>query len=140
MRHIGFTGTRYGMTDVQRMRVVLEVERFADDSLGVVGHHGDCVGADAQFHEIVRVLPGGYLVGHLPVNESDRAFCTFDEVRQALPYMKRNAQIVAAANVMIAAPFEMTEQDRGGTWRTIGMARRAKKSLVIVLPDGSVMP
>jgi hypothetical protein len=146
MKNIGFTGTRHGMTHVQRRRVDIELERILSPDPHVTGHHGDCVGADMQFHGIVRRYPWSYLVGHLPVNESDRAFCNFDEVRDPLPYMKRNAQIVAAANVMIGAPFEMEEQKRGGTWSTIRMARRALRhrdstllELVVVLPDGTVM-
>jgi hypothetical protein len=39
---------------------------------------------------------------------------------------------------MLAAPYVPTEQTHGGTWRTIGLARKAKKPLVIVLPDGSI--
>ncbi len=52
--------------------------------------------------------------------------------------MRRNADIVRESNIMIAAPFEETEQERGGTWRTIGMARKAKKPLAIVWRDGRV--
>jgi len=139
VKNIGFTGTRYGMTPHQRMRVLLEVEREADDSMGIMGHHGDCIGADAQFHEIIRMFPFGHVVGHIPTNDEHRARCVFDEERPPLPYMKRNAAIVAAANVMIAAPFEMTEQERGGTWRTIKLARLARKPISIVLPDGSLL-
>jgi len=40
-------------------------------------------------------------------------------------------------SLMLAAPRDMTEQEHGGTWKTIGMARKAKKPLVIVFPDGS---
>jgi hypothetical protein len=32
----------------------------------------------------------------------------------------------------------MEEQDRGGTWRTIQMARKAGRELVVVWPDGSI--
>lgn len=124
MKNIGFTGTRFGMTDIQRMRVI-------------VAHHGDCVGADAQFHDIVRVLPGSYIVVHPPVAQDDRAMCVGDETRPALPFMQRNRKIVDAADVMIATPREMTEQEYGGTWRTIDLARRRKKSLIIVWPDGT---
>jgi len=51
--------------------------------------------------------------------------------------MKRNKAIVAEAHVMLAAPRDMTEQQYGGTWKTIGMTRKAKKPLVIVFPDGT---
>jgi len=139
--HVGFTGTRHGMTDAQRNRVLVELGRLTSGVFRVVGHHGDCVGADAEFHELLLAnWDGAYIVGHIPTNDSDRAFCAFDEARPPLPYMRRNAEIVKAANVMIAAPPTMEPQERGGTWRTIGLARKAKKDLVVVLPDGSVMP
>jgi hypothetical protein len=38
--------------------------------------------------------------------------------------------------VVIACPFERTEQQRSGTWATVRMARKAGKPLVIVYPQG----
>lgn len=140
IKHIGFTGTRNGMTKAQHDRVMTELDRLTGGSDQVVGHHGDCVGADAQFHAMLRLHWGrAVIVGHIPTNQSDRAFCTFDETRDPLPYMKRNQRIVDAADVIIATPPTMEPQDRGGTWRTVGLARKAKKPIVVVLPDGSVM-
>ncbi len=52
--------------------------------------------------------------------------------------MRRNADIVNESTVMIAAPFEDVEQTSGGTWRTIGMARKKLRPLVIVWRDGHV--
>jgi hypothetical protein len=52
--------------------------------------------------------------------------------------MKRNKAIVAEAHRVMAVPKDMTAQPYGGTWKTIEMARKAKKPLVIVFPDGSV--
>lgn len=51
--------------------------------------------------------------------------------------MRRNKNIVMASTVMIAAPFELTQQEHGGTWRTIDMTRTAKRPLAIVSPDGA---
>lgn len=138
MIHIGFTGTRNGMTDVQRRQVD---QAFCDAIAGdlrlrVVAHHGDCVGADAQFHAIAEQY-GAMTVGHLPSYDGKRAFCRFDDERAPLPYMTRNAMIVREATHMIAAPAEMTEKSYGGTWATIRMARRAGRPLVIVYPDGT---
>lgn len=52
--------------------------------------------------------------------------------------MRRNKNIVMASTVMIAAPFELTQQEHGGTWRTIEMARTAKRPLAIVSPEGAM--
>lgn len=135
MTNIGFTGTRYGMSPEQRTRVMIEVGKRADGT--VRGHHGDCVGADAEFHDIIRAFGNHELVVHPPLNDSDRAWRIGDESRPPLPYMKRNARIVSEADVMIAAPFEMDEQERGGTWRTVQLARKAGRPLVIVWRDGT---
>lgn len=138
MIHIGFTGTRHGMSEAQRRMVDITVADMigGDLDLRVVAHHGDCTGADAQFH-IIAVQYGAMTVGHIPDDNTYRGFAQCDDTRDPLPYLKRNQNIVDAATYMIAAPGEMTEQDRGGTWSTIRMARRAKKPLIIVYPDGT---
>jgi hypothetical protein len=136
MKRIGFTGTRYGMTDAQLERVTLEVDLRA--RFGIEGHHGDCIGADAQFHGVVRRLADSRIVLHPPTNQEHRAFCVADETRPQFPYMKRNRNIVDLADLMIAGPCEMQEQARGGTWRTVQLARKAKRPLIVVWPDGTV--
>ncbi|MEJ7601244.1 MAG: hypothetical protein WKG01_25290 [Kofleriaceae bacterium] len=133
MRHLGFTGTRFGMKPPQ-----LDAVRVLIASLGeVTGHYGDCVGADAEFHAILRAL-GHRVIGHPPVDDEHRASCAFDELVGPLTHMKRNKAIVTASDIVIGAPFEMTEQERGGTWKTIQMARKVKKPLVIAFPDGTL--
>jgi len=51
--------------------------------------------------------------------------------------MKRNRAIVDISTVMIATPFEDTEQKFGGTWKTIGMARKVSRPLAIVFRSGN---
>lgn len=140
MFHIGFTGTRHGMTDEQRAAVA---ETIADKICagGFVAHHGDCIGADAQFHVIARehhLLGPVHIVVHPPVDETHRAWCAGDEMRPSLTHMKRNKEIVVASNAMVAAPFELVEQERGGTWATIRMARKLARPLFIVYRTGHV--
>lgn len=139
MRHVGFTGTRYGMSPAQQTVVAQALDRLVsgEPAATFIAHHGDCVGADAQFHDLTR-LRGFRTVGHLPIDDTHRAFCQFDEVRDPLPHMKRNRAIVAESDVVIATPFDMEEKTVGGTWKTIGFARQAKKPLAIVWRDGIV--
>ncbi len=47
--------------------------------------------------------------------------------------------IVRAAAVMSAAPVEATQHVYGGTWPTIGMARKARRPLAIVRRGGEVV-
>jgi hypothetical protein len=52
--------------------------------------------------------------------------------------MRRNKNIVRVSTVMVAAPLELIEQAHGGTWRTVEMARKAKRPLAIAWHDGGV--
>lgn len=141
--HIGFTGTRHGMSGRQFSRVTREVERLATGD--VVAHHGLCVGADAEFHRLMRRFDGAEIDGHPGPDGHLRAqdvLC--DWVHDPAPYMARNADIVAASHVMIAAPYEDTPQPRGGTWATIKMARAALaagklRELIVVGRGGELL-
>ena len=134
---IGFTGTRHGLMPLQRAAVGAVLEQVADAG-GFVAHHGDCIGADAEFHDLCRMLPGSLIIVHPgPLDDlPNQAGRVGDERRAHLPHMRRNKNIVTAATVMIAAPFELTPQEHGGTWRTIEMARKARRPLAIASRDG----
>ncbi len=87
-------------------------------------HHGDCIGADKEAHEMVREFhPECLIVGHPPSNQIKRAGTLCDIFRPALPYLDRNHAIVDAVSVLIAAPKDPSEQLRSGTWATIRYAR-----------------
>ncbi len=48
---VGFTGTRKGMTEFQKT----EVRRLLTEYMhgrDMEAHHGDCIGADTDFHNI----------------------------------------------------------------------------------------
>jgi hypothetical protein len=136
---IGFAGTRQGMTPPQQSAVAAIVQRVADGD-GFVARHGDCIGADAEFHDLCRMLPRSLIVVHPgPLDDlPNQAGRIGDERREPLPHMRRNKNIVMASTMMIAAPFEVAQQEYGGTWRTIEMARKAKRPLAIAWRDGTV--
>lgn len=136
--HVGFTGTRFGASELQLASMRRLLSELAQRAGAVVAHHGDCIGADAQFHAAAREL-GWRVVVHPPVDDDDdRARCDHDELRDPLTHMKRNKSIVLESQLMMAVPRDMTQQPHGGTWKTAVMAQKAKRPLVIVLPDGSV--
>ena len=130
---IGFTGTQQGMTPEQKEAVDFLVGHFNFIISEV--HHGDCSGADAQFHEIAR-LHNYHVVLHPPIKPDKRAFCKADEEFPKKDYLVRNKDIVDNSDVLIAAPKSKTEEVRCGTWSTIRYARRMKKKIIIVFPDG----
>lgn len=137
MIHIGFTGTRHGMSTAQYFTVNSLVAQLADlcGTFGhrLTAHHGDCDGADAQFHQIAEVF-GAHIVIHPPIDGTHRAHCKGNEWRAELSHFARNRAIVTEATVMIATPKEQTRQERGGTWYTVDRTGRSGKPLALVLP------
>lgn len=136
---IGFTGTSQGMTQRQRATVHY---LFGELVLTVL-HHGDCVGADAQAHKIALDLAASVVV-HPPSDPKLRAFCMGDVTVTVLgprPYLARNKDIVLrGVDGIIAAPKDFiapASLRKQGTWTTIGYARKAKRRLWIVYPDGT---
>lgn len=130
--HIGFSGTQDGMTD----RQAAAVRRLISGVEGVTWHHGDCVGADYQFHVLLRSLDYR-VVSHPPTNVSKRAWTLADEERPPKKYLQRNRDIVDETSVMIFAPKSFDEELRSGTWATYRYASKVGKPWIIVFPDGT---
>jgi len=132
---IGFTGTRKGMTREQ-MKALLKV---LQDINFAEAHHGDCVGADEQFHRLVRIFfPDVVIVIHPPKNPKLRAFCKGDVIMPEKDYLERNRDIVKNCDLLIACPKEFHEVLRSGTWATVRYARKAGKPIIIIFPDGNI--
>ena len=136
MNIVGFTGTRNGMTKRQEERLISILNEI---KLPAQFHHGDCIGSDAEAHDIASKLgyrtiahPGTDNTGKSPL----RAYCKAAEIREARPYLLRNMDIVDEAEIVIATPKESTEQRRSGTWQAIRYARRKGKKLIILSPEG----
>lgn len=132
---VGFTGTRNGMTEQQKtaVRSLIRLEVVSGEV-----HHGDCIGADEDFHNICysENIP---IFIHPPINESKRAFCEDAiEVYPAKEYLERNYDIVDCSEVLIATPIGYVEELRSGTWATIRYAREQSKPVYVVFPDGSL--
>lgn len=129
---VGFTASRDGITTAQCHVLATELRgagRF---------HHGDCVGGDANAHHIAKAL-GIRTVRHpAKVPASLRAFCTSDETREAKPPLARNIDIVDETNRLIACPKGYAEEQRSGTWATVRYARKIRRPITIIWPDGSV--
>lgn len=114
-------------------------------------HHGDCVGADAQAHEIVADLfPDVDIHIHPPTKDDYRANC-FQRTQQlslerslkifqhpTRPYLDRNRDIVDSSDLVLAAPNTYGEVLRSGTWATVRYAWKINTPIIIVNPDGSL--
>ena len=132
---IGFTGTQHGMTSAQKDRFREMVSGTWDEF-----HHGDCIGADAEAHDILKNQRPLTLVAiHPPINPSKRANKEGDFVYPPKPYLERNHDIVDVIDKLIATPYEFKEQLRSGTWATIRYATKKHKRVVVIYPDGSIV-
>lgn len=134
MTIVGFTGTRNGMTNEQMKGLLTVLSQYHPDEV----HHGDCIGADEQFHQFCRnsTLIAPKIVSHPPTDNTLRARCTADEIRYPKPFLERNKDIVRESNVLIAAPSGRIEQLRSGTWSTVRFARKQGIPVVLVYPEG----
>jgi hypothetical protein len=130
--HVGFTGTRHGMTSYQREVVAKLLEGC--EWL----HHGDCLGSDVQAHGLAMEMRIRTAI-HPPTNESQRAFCAGQLFLPPLGYLARNRAIVNATGRLIATPHGYEEEMRSGTWSTIRFAHGVGKPVTIVFPDGSIL-
>jgi hypothetical protein len=131
---IGFTGTQAGMTDVQWKKLNDLLEKCVSPSAEF--HHGDCIGADAEATISAKELDYR-IVMHPPIERSKRAFTEADDSRPPRPYLKRNRDIVDECEHLFACPKGKTEELRSGTWATIRYAKKTKKPVTIIYPDGT---
>ena len=136
---IGFTGTRHGMSHIQRIALQYLIQGNVQ-----CFRHGDCVGADADAHEIAVHCSIPKIIIHPPMNPKFRAFChrdykdiSKDSSIILLPeddYLARNKQIVLGSDLLIAAPTALSEELRSGTWHTIRYARKLGVPVIILDP------
>jgi len=125
---VGFTGSREGMSEHQRT----EVRRLLSSLVSVTEfHHGDCVGSDAQAHDIAVSMAIPVII-HPPVKDTARAYCA-GWVLDPLPYLERDRAIVDVCTVLIATPLgEEAANFRSGTWTTVRYARKAGRQVYVV--------
>lgn len=162
---VGFTGTRGGMTEMQK-RVVLQLVQVLHANGYIRYIHGGCMGADWDFHLIatsnpyraeVRVHPSTI---YKTYPAAIRALCqgkkpTDEVVRSA--WLRNGATFVASPDAalarnttmmryvsecqgaVIATPLAGEPESRSGTWHAIRSAQHFKiQPLYLVLPDGTV--
>jgi len=144
MIEIGFTGSRQGMSIAQHRAVVkiMLSQHMAKQHYGieryVQWHHGICVGADKQLHELALIF-GFNIYGHPPEIETYMAECTgFNQLADPKPFISRNHDIVDASSKLIATPKQYEEFVRSGTWATIRYARKIGIEVIIINPAGHI--
>jgi hypothetical protein len=133
-RIISFTGTRDGMTFEQFQYLRKLLLRHAP----MQGHHGDCIGSDAQFHDLCRQLFGKAIeiIVHPPEDPTYRAFKHGDVIMEPKPYLERDRDVAKAGQLLIATPRQAAEVRRSGTWATTRYAKKAKRPVALITPKG----
>lgn len=140
---IGFTGRRDGMTTAQLEAIEDIILRTVSKYSGkVVAVDGMCVGADTEFNTLAKkadcyciAYPGHYR--NSPENTSLVGGGVYDEIRESDTHFSRNRRIVDDTNVLLATPRSRDTSGRGGTNYTINYAKKNKKPVYIVYPDGT---
>lgn len=140
MLSLGFTGTRDGFTDAQTkyFHAMLAglglANRYADF------HHGDCEGADAQAHDLVRQLCPDWTIHIHPGPEGDphRAGRTGDVLYPPKTHFARNRDIVRASTHVIGVSKAPRRLERGGTWYTLDFSVKSKVKTQVLWPAGGV--
>ena len=130
MIKIGFTGTRHGMSDEQK----IEFKKIVKSKECEEFHHGMCVGSDEQAHAIIKDLKIK-IVGHPPSFKKFMTDCLCDVTMKPFVYLERNKNIVNSSDIMIATP-DTKEKIRSGTWSTIRYARKQGKRIYIIHKNG----
>ena len=139
---VGFTGTRTGMVPLQGtsfrgclvgMNIWRPIVEF---------HHGGCVGADVEAHNVVLKQMESQIIVHPPTEDmffSGSCYTSFPDrviTLVAKPYLHRNHDIVDACDVLLATPKTLQEVLRSGTWATIRYAKAQGKHVIIIFPNG----
>lgn len=133
--HLGFTGSRCGLSIAQSDRLVRVFARFS--TYHVIFHHGDCTGAETQACKLA-VDAGFSLHSHPSKIEKFRAYIPSAVVEEPRDPLVRNRAIVRVVKLLVACPEGFEETRRSGTWATIRYARTAKCPRLVVWPDGKV--
>ena len=140
---VGFTGTRDGLTVLQKKALLNQLNSMDIEQ----ALHGDCIGADYDFHRLVASnIEYATISIYPPVNPTHRANChlidlTTNVCVQVLKegeYIARNHNIVDDCDMLIACPKDGVEVMRSGTWATIRYAKKMKKAVCIIYSDGSI--
>lgn len=131
----GFTGTQSSITEAQWCSLWGLLLQLKPEYC----HHGSCIGADAAFHHAAQ-LQGLRTVVHPPLNSAKRAACPNPtELRLEKEYLDRNKDIVNETQVLIAIPSTAVEKTRSGTWSTVRYARKLKRPIHLILPNGQII-
>lgn len=141
MINLGCTGSRNGMTPVQRLNMGDYFASIIKEPGHKILRQGCCTGVDEEL-TLIAWDYSFWIVGYPPLNKqyiSTVAIKHSSEVLTARGYHARNMAIVDDCEKLLAFPNTMKQYSHSGTWFTINYARETKRKLKIFYPDGSVV-
>lgn len=124
---ISFSGTRLGLNDWQKQQLRAWLDENSHRVM--MASHGLCIGSDIDFHREIKECSGLiYIAGFPSTNLKTRYRGTdlkLGFMAEPKAPLLRNLDILhSGRDLLIAAPLEMSENGRSGTWHAI---RHAKK-------------
>lgn len=129
---IGMTGSRDG---ISKEAIASFIEYIKSIEI-TEAHHGDCIGADTLFHNLMISMKVPVVI-HPPTVDTYRSYCQGGTAMPCKEYLSRNKDIVNTTDILIAFPSSDKEILRSGTWSTIRYARKSRKSIIIIYPNGT---
>lgn len=130
---LGMSGNRSGLTS-EAENILIEFLKQNNNIREV--HHGDCIGADKDFHDICNENNLNIII-HPPTDNKLRAFCQGNTLLPPKKYLIRNKDIVNSSDFCIFFP-PGPEILKSGTWSTIRYAKKINKKYMLVYPDGNI--
>lgn len=135
IEYLGFTGRREGVS----LEQVGSLEELIKNTSFKVAVHGDCIGADAVFHDVVRKLKPDVKIEIYPALHPDfKANKHADLSHVPMKALERDKIMANKVEFMIAMPSTNHEILRSGTWATIRYSRKSNtvKRIIIINPNG----
>jgi len=133
---ISFTGTRRGMTENQRKSI--ECWLLIHEKDVAMASHGCCIGADIQFHCLLREVFGSrILIAVFPSTAKTAAPIPKDAdyVAPPRPPLVRDKDIMNnGRDFLLVAPYTSEEVLRSGTWATKRYAEKIKVPFEVFNP------
>lgn len=137
-RMVGFSGTsRKPLPKAQGRALRVVLDGLKGDGIRWLGT-GMAQHGDAQANTLARRL--GYATRGYPMTGNPHPPLFFvDWKQEAKPPLERDEDIAIDCDVLVACPRgPESTLPRSGTWATIRRARKWKRRIIIVWPDGSL--
>lgn len=149
--HLGVSSTRDHVPYDQRIAIRRQVISLIDQTVesispfAIIAHHGDRVNGDAYFHTVLSEIKGRIstpilIEAHPHTVRRYRAFCSADYVHETRSVLKAQQDIVDHSQLILVAPNSFKRVPYGETWYTVECAEKKNIPVIIIYPDGRVLP